>query len=63
MQKNFKIKGKFIRLSLLIQIAWLRFRLLKLPPQEYIYTYPPSLFFPDLLTNETRCHRKEDDPR
>ena len=43
-ERVFQIKARIIWVFLRIQIAWLRFRLLKPSPQEYIYT-PPHLYF------------------
>ena len=43
-KRIFKIRRKYLHISLLIEIAWLRFKILKLPPQEYIYTHPPLCF-------------------
>jgi len=45
MQKRmFKIKGKLIWISLVIEIAWLRFKILRLSPLEYIYNQSPLYF-------------------
>jgi len=40
-RKMAKIREKFLWTSLYIEIAWLRFKILKLPPLEYIYNQSP----------------------
>ena len=55
-ERAFQIKARIIWFFLRIQIAWLRFRLLKLSPQEYIYTHPPIFISMSLASEWSQFH-------
>ena len=50
-ERMFQIRRKIVRFTLLIQIVWLRFKIRKLLPQDYIYAYPPLCFHESGLRN------------